>query len=116
MSANPLDNNGIEPGAFEGVTVFHIRIAEAKLTSIPKGLYLYSILNSHFKMTIKRKVVKCTHCQNHSAVRILFTSISGQCSMKFSVFSCTHQEPYVVLFSSFDSMKPESFFPSMNKH
>ncbi|XP_061282193.1 asporin isoform X2 [Bos javanicus] len=37
MSANPLDNNGIEPGAFEGVTVFHIRIAEAKLTSIPKG-------------------------------------------------------------------------------
>lgn len=40
MSANPLDNNGIEPGAFEGVTVFHIRIAEAKLTSIPKGLYL----------------------------------------------------------------------------
>lgn len=43
MSANPLDNSGIEPGAFEGVTVFHIRIAEAKLTSIPKGLYLYSI-------------------------------------------------------------------------
>lgn len=37
MSANPLDNNGIEPGAFEGMTVFHIRIAEAKLTSIPKG-------------------------------------------------------------------------------
>ncbi|KAL6075345.1 hypothetical protein STEG23_005295, partial [Scotinomys teguina] len=38
MSANPLDNNGIEPGAFEGVTVFHIRIAEAKLTAIPKDL------------------------------------------------------------------------------
>lgn len=38
MSANPLENNGIEPGAFEGVTVFHIRIAEAKLTSIPKEL------------------------------------------------------------------------------
>ncbi|XP_045419116.1 asporin isoform X2 [Lemur catta] len=38
MSANPLDNDGIEPGAFEGVTVFHIRIAEAKLTSVPKGL------------------------------------------------------------------------------
>ncbi|XP_036752783.1 asporin [Manis pentadactyla] len=38
MSANPLDNNGIEPGAFEGMTVFHIRIAEAKLTSIPKEL------------------------------------------------------------------------------
>lgn len=42
MSANPLDNNGIEPGAFEGVTVFHIRIAEAKLTSIPKGLYCFT--------------------------------------------------------------------------
>ncbi|XP_036134368.1 asporin [Molossus molossus] len=38
MSANPLDSSGIEPGAFEGVTVFHIRIAEAKLTSIPKEL------------------------------------------------------------------------------
>lgn len=38
MSANPLDSNGIEPGAFEGLTVFHVRIAEAKLTSIPKGL------------------------------------------------------------------------------
>lgn len=38
MSANPLDNDGIEPGAFEGVTIYHIRIAEAKLTSIPKGI------------------------------------------------------------------------------
>ncbi|XP_072455314.1 asporin [Notamacropus eugenii] len=38
MSANPLENEGIDPAAFEGVTVFHIRIADAKLTSIPKGL------------------------------------------------------------------------------
>ncbi|KAM6121435.1 LOW QUALITY PROTEIN: asporin [Pterocles gutturalis] len=38
MSANPLDNEGIEPGAFEGVNIYHIRIAEAKLTSIPKDL------------------------------------------------------------------------------
>ncbi|KAG8436250.1 hypothetical protein GDO86_007375 [Hymenochirus boettgeri] len=38
MSANPLENDGIEPGAFEGLTVYHVRIAEAKLTSIPKGL------------------------------------------------------------------------------
>uniref|UniRef100_A0A5F8HJB6 Asporin n=1 Tax=Monodelphis domestica TaxID=13616 RepID=A0A5F8HJB6_MONDO len=38
MSANPLDNDGIDPAAFEGVTVFHIRIADAKLTSVPKGL------------------------------------------------------------------------------
>uniref|UniRef100_A0A8U7M0F3 Asporin n=1 Tax=Corvus moneduloides TaxID=1196302 RepID=A0A8U7M0F3_CORMO len=37
MSANPLNNDGIEPGAFEGVNIYHIRIAEAKLTSIPKG-------------------------------------------------------------------------------
>ncbi|KAM9098801.1 asporin [Sarcophilus harrisii] len=38
MSANPLENDGIDPAAFEGVTVFHIRIADAKLTSVPKGL------------------------------------------------------------------------------
>ncbi|XP_036593522.1 asporin [Trichosurus vulpecula] len=38
MSANPLENEGIDPAAFEGVTVFHIRIADAKLTSVPKGL------------------------------------------------------------------------------
>lgn len=40
MSANPLNNDGIEPGAFEGVNIYHIRIAEAKLTSIPKGMLL----------------------------------------------------------------------------
>jgi hypothetical protein len=55
MSANPLENNGIEPGAFEGVTVFHIRIAEAKLTSIPKGLYLfyskYGVLKNIFSLS-----------------------------------------------------------------
>lgn len=53
MSANPLDNDGIEPGAFEGLTVYHIRIAEAKLTSVPKGMmylvflkiYLTSFIN-----------------------------------------------------------------------
>uniref|UniRef100_A0A8C3JQP3 Asporin n=1 Tax=Calidris pygmaea TaxID=425635 RepID=A0A8C3JQP3_9CHAR len=37
-NANPLNNDGIEPGAFEGVNIYHIRIAEAKLTSIPKDL------------------------------------------------------------------------------
>lgn len=41
MSANPIDNGGIEPGAFEGVTVYHIRIAEAKLTSVPKGMVTF---------------------------------------------------------------------------
>ena len=104
MSANPLDNNGIEPGAFEGVTVFHIRIAEAKLTSIPKGLYLYSIfLNCHLKIIIKYNVVNCTHCQNYTATRILLISISGQCSMKCSIFSCTQRATYSVsvLFSFF---------------
>lgn len=46
MSANPLNNDGIEPGAFEGVNIYHIRIAEAKLTSIPKGMlcFTFSIL------------------------------------------------------------------------
>lgn len=64
MSANPLDSNGIEPGAFEGMTVFHIRIAEAKLTSIPKGL-LFTLLTI-FKMAIKCNATNCIHCQNHS--------------------------------------------------
>uniref|UniRef100_A0A8D0L2X7 Asporin n=1 Tax=Sphenodon punctatus TaxID=8508 RepID=A0A8D0L2X7_SPHPU len=41
MSANPLDNDAIETEAFEGVTVYHIRIAEAKLTSVPKGKIFY---------------------------------------------------------------------------
>jgi len=46
MSANPLDNGGIEPGAFEGVNIYHIRIAEAKLTSVPKGMlcFTFSVL------------------------------------------------------------------------
>lgn len=42
MSANPLNNDGIEPGAFEGVNIYHIRIAEAKLTSIPKGMLCFT--------------------------------------------------------------------------
>lgn len=44
MSANPLNNDGIEPGAFEGVNIYHIRIAEAKLTSIPKGRSAFPFL------------------------------------------------------------------------
>ncbi|KAJ8259873.1 hypothetical protein GJAV_G00174430 [Gymnothorax javanicus] len=38
MSANPLANSGIELGAFDGMSTFYIRIAEAKLTAIPKDL------------------------------------------------------------------------------
>ncbi|XP_029455243.1 asporin [Rhinatrema bivittatum] len=53
MSANPLHNDGIEPGAFEGMVVYHVRIAEAKLTSIPKGLpsSLYELHLDHNKIT-----------------------------------------------------------------
>ncbi|XP_075039123.1 asporin [Mixophyes fleayi] len=53
MSANPLENEGIEPGAFEGLTVFHVRIAEAKLTSIPKGLpsSIYELHLDHNKIS-----------------------------------------------------------------
>ncbi|XP_030062980.1 asporin [Microcaecilia unicolor] len=53
MSANPLQNDGIEPGAFEGMTVYHVRIAEAKLNSIPKELpsSLYELHLDHNKIT-----------------------------------------------------------------
>ncbi|KFO85825.1 Asporin, partial [Buceros rhinoceros silvestris] len=46
ISANPINNNGIEPGAFEGVNIYHIRIAEAKLTSVPKD-FPSSLLELH---------------------------------------------------------------------
>lgn len=51
MSANPLNNDGIEPGAFEGVNIYHIRIAEAKLTSIPKGGCAFLLLIYLFQDT-----------------------------------------------------------------
>ncbi|XP_010873247.2 asporin [Esox lucius] len=38
MSANPLTNNGIELGAFDDMEALYIRIAEARLTAIPKDL------------------------------------------------------------------------------
>lgn len=37
LSANPLPNSGIELGAFDGMTALYIRIAEARLTAVPKG-------------------------------------------------------------------------------
>ena len=37
MSANPLANKGIELGAFDSMSTLYIRIAEAKLTAVPKG-------------------------------------------------------------------------------
>lgn len=51
MSANPLDNDGIEPGAFEGLTVYHVRIAEAKLTSVPKGMMYLFFLKKYIYLT-----------------------------------------------------------------
>ncbi|KAG5835857.1 asporin [Anguilla anguilla] len=38
MSANPLANSGIEMGAFDGMSTLYLRIAEAKITAIPKDL------------------------------------------------------------------------------
>uniref|UniRef100_A0A3Q3WRL8 LRRNT domain-containing protein n=1 Tax=Mola mola TaxID=94237 RepID=A0A3Q3WRL8_MOLML len=37
LGANPLDNNGIELGAFDGFSTLYVGIAEAKLTAVPKG-------------------------------------------------------------------------------
>ncbi|XP_068104435.1 biglycan [Hyperolius riggenbachi] len=38
MGGNPLENGGIESGAFNGLKLNYLRISEAKLTGIPKGL------------------------------------------------------------------------------
>ncbi|XP_005987121.1 asporin isoform X2 [Latimeria chalumnae] len=53
MSANPLESSGIEPGAFDGMSVFYVRIAEAKLTSIPKDLpsTLYELHLDHNRIS-----------------------------------------------------------------
>lgn len=37
MSANPITNSGIELGAFDDMATLYLRIAEAKLTAVPKG-------------------------------------------------------------------------------
>ncbi|KAG9337053.1 hypothetical protein JZ751_029821 [Albula glossodonta] len=38
MSANPLANSGIELGAFDGMSTLYLRIAEARLSAVPKDL------------------------------------------------------------------------------
>ncbi|XP_028853211.1 asporin [Denticeps clupeoides] len=38
MTANPLANSGIELGAFDAMSTLYLRIAEAKLTAVPKEL------------------------------------------------------------------------------
>lgn len=37
ITANPLANSGIELGAFDNMATLFLRIAEAKLTAVPKG-------------------------------------------------------------------------------
>lgn len=39
LSANPIANSGIEAGAFDDMATLYLRIAEARLTAIPKGKY-----------------------------------------------------------------------------
>ncbi|KAK7136806.1 hypothetical protein R3I93_016996 [Phoxinus phoxinus] len=38
LSANPIANSGIEAGAFDDMATLYLRIAEAKLTAVPKDL------------------------------------------------------------------------------
>lgn len=38
MGANPLHNSGFEPGAFKGLKLNYLRISEARLTGVPKGI------------------------------------------------------------------------------
>ncbi|XP_053551314.1 biglycan [Bombina bombina] len=38
MGGNPLENGGIDAGAFDGLKLNYLRISEAKLTGVPKGL------------------------------------------------------------------------------
>lgn len=42
MSANPIANSGIELGAFNDMETLYLRIAEARLTAIPKGNVYFS--------------------------------------------------------------------------
>ncbi|KAI7790800.1 asporin [Triplophysa rosa] len=38
LSANPISNSGIEAGAFDNMATLYLRIAESKLTAVPKDL------------------------------------------------------------------------------
>ena len=42
--------------------------------------------------------IKCNAIDTVKTTEFFFTSISGQYSMTFSVFSCTQKEPYVEVF------------------
>ena len=39
MGSNPIQNSGFEPGAFRGLKLNYLRISEAKLTGVPKGIF-----------------------------------------------------------------------------
>ena len=39
MGSNPIHNSGFEPGAFRGLKLNYLRISEAKLTGVPKGIF-----------------------------------------------------------------------------
>lgn len=41
MSANPIANSGIALEAFNDMATLYLRIAEAKLTAVPKGNVFY---------------------------------------------------------------------------
>ena len=45
--------------------------------------------------------IKCNAINTVKTTEFFFTSISGQYSKKFSVFSCTQKEPYVEFFFFF---------------
>jgi len=38
MGSNPIQNSDFEPGAFKGLKLNYLRISEAKLTGVPKGI------------------------------------------------------------------------------
>ena len=39
MGSNPIQNSDFEPGAFKGLKLNYLRISEAKLTGVPKGIF-----------------------------------------------------------------------------
>ena len=60
--------------------------------------------------------IKCNAINTVKTTEFFFTSISGQYSKKFSVFSCTQKEPYVEFFFFFFwQYETRIFTPRENK-
>lgn len=55
LSANPIANSGIEAGAFDDMATLYLRIAEAKLTAVPKGKNYVFFNESQETITPERK-------------------------------------------------------------